>query len=188
MRGGVEGPGVYDALGDCGGFFEHFQLVVFGGEKVEARVVGRVCGDFFVQDLDVPVVLAAAAFGIGRRGVVNADVRFPQTAAGGEDCGINGFVDASAVAVIGLVGKEAYCMVDGGGVMALYVVACVFIGRNEVFDERYGGAIQCLIGVENENPFAGGLRERVISGGGEVDEGEIERDHLCAVMGGDVRG
>ena len=41
MRGRVDGPGANDALGDGGGFIEHFQLVVFGGQRSRGGESGR---------------------------------------------------------------------------------------------------------------------------------------------------
>ena len=38
MRPRIQRPHAHDALGDFRGFLEHFELMIFRGEKIEPRV------------------------------------------------------------------------------------------------------------------------------------------------------
>ena len=62
MRPRVERPHLHNTFSDFSGFIVHFELVIFRGEKIQPGVIARVGGDFFLQGLDVPVVLAAPRF------------------------------------------------------------------------------------------------------------------------------
>ena len=113
VRPGVQRPHARDAFGDFGGFVEHFQLVIFRGQKIEPRIVARVGGDLFLQNLDVPVVLAAPRFAVRGKIVIDADGGFAQAAARGKNRGVDGFMHAAAVPIVRPVGKEPDDVIRG---------------------------------------------------------------------------
>lgn len=115
MRLRIERPHAGDAIRDFGGFVEHPRLVVFGGEEIKPRIVARVGGDLFFQDLYVPPVLAPPWFGARREMVMNDNAGFLQPSASRNNRSIDGFVDAAAITIFRPIRKEPHNVIPRCG-------------------------------------------------------------------------
>jgi hypothetical protein len=59
MRAGAPRSNACKCVHDFRGFIEHLKLAIFGGQEIETRRVARSGGNLFLQDPNVPVILAA---------------------------------------------------------------------------------------------------------------------------------
>ena len=128
-----------------------------------------------------------------RKIVIDADAGLMQPPASGQNRGVDGFMNAAAIPVVRPVGKEPDHVIRGGAVQNP-TSDCAAPGNiprfrpaRRAFDHGRAGRVQRLIRVEHQDPPAAGARDGVIAGGREIDDREIERDHLRPVAGRDVR-
>jgi len=193
LRPRVQRPQAREALGNFRGFIEHLELVVFRGQKIQARIVAGVGRNLFLQDLDVPVVLAPPCLPVRGEIVVDADFGLAQAPASGQDGGVDGLVNPAAVTIVRPVGKQANHVIHGGArpircvIVPLQKISRVFVESHQVFDHARTGRVQALIRIEHQDPASARLRHSMIAGGREIHPGEIERDHACPVAGRDLQ-
>ena len=186
MGPGVQRPHPRDAFGDFGRFVEHFELVIFGGQEIEPRVIARVGGDLFFQDLDVPVVLAPP--------------RLPGPTRNCDRCAAVSYAAARlrpesrrrwsrerGRGTGSPAGWERADHVIRGGTLWNPTSDCAAPGNSPRFrPERPAfrsmgarGRVERLIRVQHQDPAAGRVRDGAIAGGREIDGREIERNHLA---------
>src|ERR1700733_2706957 len=70
-----------------------------------------------------------------------------------------------------------------GVIEALQEVSRILVESDELLDRRRAGWIQGLIRVEDQDPPALGSLDRMIAGGGEINDVEIEGNHFRPVAG-----
>ncbi len=179
------------------------QGVVGPAQVEEGEGFVGLLGFLQVQEAQVTLVLLGAGGRVGVAGVVDAEVgeAHPMTQAtdGGQDL----FMDAVLPADVGMVAEEA-ALIDQGGRVAGTDLGGALLqieSRRFLTERREEGAelaavfrIEVLIGVEPEDPVAGGVAQGFIAGGGEaVAPGEGEDagtqgggDFLGAVAGAGI--
>jgi len=192
MRARISRPQFDDTLGDFRCLVEHLELVVFRREKVKSSVVARVGGDLLFQNIDIAMVLSAARGWVGSEIMIDSNAGLPQPSTTGKNRFVDGFMHAPSVTVMGTVGKEPHSIICcRNGVRPVIVpfqeVTRVFIARDQRFDLRRAGGSQRLIGVENQDPWLGRLRETVIACDRKINNREIERGDLRPKVSRDAR-
>ena len=60
------------------------------------------------------------------------------------------------------------------------------VALDDLFHHRRACSVHRFIRIQHQNPAAGGVRDLAVTGGREVDSGEIEWDHLRSVFSRDA--